>query len=497
MSITQASTVASGFLSSADFTSFNNKQAAITAASVINAGTVTTALQNGVELKPFGASVGKTGELRFDELAVNGPNYVGFKAADVISNNVIWSLPSSDGTTGQVLTTDGAGKLYWTTNIGGGASPVTSVAGRTGAVTLETSDILGLGSLATLNAVGSPQITDGSLTNADIASSAAIADSKLATISSASKVANSATTATSANMPSAIVARDATGNFSAGTITASLNGNATNVTGIVDIANGGTGAASALAARSNLELGSAATLNVGTAASNIVQLDGTAKLPAVDGTQLTGVVKSAGDTMTGTLILPSNGLVAGTSQLVLSGGNVGIGITSPGQKLSVAGFVQSMSGGFQFPDGTIQTTAAGGGVGPWITSGSNVYRTGGNVGIGTSFPSATLDVYGTTRLNSSVTASSLNVTGTTQIGSNGSQIAAMGYCVQTSGSVGTSFINISCDTGTAPNSTNAIVICTAPAASSALICKSLSNLIQCKSTSSMSGILIQCLWMQP
>lgn len=58
------------------------------------------------------------------------------------------------------------------------------------------------------------------IVDADISSSAAIADTKLATISTAGKVANSATTATSANTASAIVARDASGNFSAATITA-------------------------------------------------------------------------------------------------------------------------------------------------------------------------------------------------------------------------------------------------------------------------------------
>ena len=36
-------------------------------------------------------------------------------------------------------------------------------------------------------------------------------------------------------------------------------------------------------------LGTAASLNVGTSANNIVQLDGSAKLPAVDGSNLTGV----------------------------------------------------------------------------------------------------------------------------------------------------------------------------------------------------------------
>jgi hypothetical protein len=66
--------------------------------------------------------------------------------------------------------------------------------------------------------------------NADVSASAAIADTKLATISTAGKVANSATTAVSTNTANAIVARDASGNFAAGTITAALTGNASTAT---------------------------------------------------------------------------------------------------------------------------------------------------------------------------------------------------------------------------------------------------------------------------
>ncbi len=72
--------------------------------------------------------------------------------------------------------------------------------------------------------------SDGSVTNAKISSTAAIADTKLATISTAGKVSNSATTATNANTANAIVARDTSGNFSAGTITAALSGNAATAT---------------------------------------------------------------------------------------------------------------------------------------------------------------------------------------------------------------------------------------------------------------------------
>jgi len=62
--------------------------------------------------------------------------------------------------------------------------------------------------------------------------------------SSAANVHNAellANAAVSANTASTIVKRDGSGNFSAGTITASLTGNATNVTGVVAIANGGSG----------------------------------------------------------------------------------------------------------------------------------------------------------------------------------------------------------------------------------------------------------------
>jgi hypothetical protein len=80
--------------------------------------------------------------------------------------------------------------------------------------------------------VTSAMIADGAIVNADVNASAAIVDTKLGTIATAGKVSNSATTAASANTASAIVARDASGNFTAGTVTAALTGNVTgDVTG--------------------------------------------------------------------------------------------------------------------------------------------------------------------------------------------------------------------------------------------------------------------------
>ena len=79
--------------------------------------------------------------------------------------------------------------------------------------------------------VTSTMITNNTIVDGDINSAAGISDTKLGTISTALKVANSATTATSANTASTIVARDASGNFSATTVTAALIGASTSTTG--------------------------------------------------------------------------------------------------------------------------------------------------------------------------------------------------------------------------------------------------------------------------
>src|SRR6266478_700274 len=53
--------------------------------------------------------------------------------------------------------------------------------------------------------------------------------------------------------------------------------------------------------------------------------------------------------------------VASKSFVMSSGGNFGIGTGTPTQKLSVTGMIQSTTGGFMFPDGSVQATAGGGG----------------------------------------------------------------------------------------------------------------------------------------
>jgi hypothetical protein len=76
------------------------------------------------------------------------------------------------------------------------------------------------------------------IVNANISATAGIVDTKLATIATSGKVANTATTSTPANDPGTIVSRDTNGDFEANIITADLDGHATS-SDSTDNVNGG------------------------------------------------------------------------------------------------------------------------------------------------------------------------------------------------------------------------------------------------------------------
>jgi len=131
---------------------------------------------------------------------------------DVIGVTTVRNASSQDG----III---SGRAGGTLSYGITVVPTTLSASRTLTLPDVTGTVVTTGDTGT---VTSTMISDGAIVNADINASAAIADTKLATISTAGKVSNSATTATSANTASAIVARDSSNNFSAGTITATL-----------------------------------------------------------------------------------------------------------------------------------------------------------------------------------------------------------------------------------------------------------------------------------
>jgi hypothetical protein len=56
-----------------------------------------------------------------------GANYVAFTAPSSIASDVTWTLPNADGSSGQVLSTNGSGTLSWVTASGGGGIALTDL----------------------------------------------------------------------------------------------------------------------------------------------------------------------------------------------------------------------------------------------------------------------------------------------------------------------------------------------------------------------------------
>ncbi len=396
--------------------------------------------QNGLELAPYGSLAGNTSELRFDELPINGANYVGFKAPDALLSNVTWTLPTSHGSAGNVLSTNGSGALSWIPPTTGSVTNITTGTGLTGGpiTSIGTISIANVGTAGTYTKVTTNpqgQVTTGS--SLDPTDIPALDASKITTGTLSVALGGTGATsftnngilvgsgsspisATIAGTQYQVLRAGASGVPAFGSINLDQ---ATAVTGALGLGNGGTGATTAAAARTSLGLGTAATLNVGIAASNLVQLDATAKLPSVDGTQVTGVVKTAGDTMTGTLNLPSNGLAVGTNQLVVSSSNVGIATTAPGAKLDIGGGGESirLSGTaaqayMSFYNGATRKGYVGTGAGGTDmilnTDSGSIVLQGGNVGIGTTNPTNILQVGNAGRLRVSNGTTDYSLLGT-------------------------------------------------------------------------------------
>ena len=189
-----------------------------------------------------------------------------------------------------------------------------------------------------------------------------VGTSSAANVHAAELLANAAT---NANTASAIVRRDASGNFSAGTITANLTGNASgtaaNVTGVVAVANGGTGLSTLTAGyipfgNGTSALGSDAgltwdnankRLGVGAAPGNKLEVSGVASSPSLSAYSGNFAVTQSnlvtslqmggyGTDPYGVWLQATNN--AGSSfPLLLNpiGGNVGIGTASPGARLAI------------------------------------------------------------------------------------------------------------------------------------------------------------------
>ena len=99
---------------------YNNSTDVVTAIDYIPALTTPSATITGgtvagiTQLDVAGTSAAGA-NLKLYEDTDNGTNYVSLKAADTIASNVTFTLPAADGTSGQVLQTNGSGTLSFTT----------------------------------------------------------------------------------------------------------------------------------------------------------------------------------------------------------------------------------------------------------------------------------------------------------------------------------------------------------------------------------------------
>ena len=237
----------------------------------------------------------------------------------------------------------------------------------------------------TISNAGVTAIAAGVILNADINASAAIVDTKLATIATAGKVSNSATTATNANTASTIVARDASGNFTAGTITANLTGTASLATSAAAC----TGNAATVTTNANLtgdvtSVGNATAI----AAGVIINADINASAAIVDTklAQITTAGKVSGSAIT-TGNISTSGNITTTGTLTVQGITVGKGAgaistnTAVGNSASSLNTTGSRNAAFGHYALAYCTTGAGN-TAIGSESGGYIETGGGNISIG-------------------------------------------------------------------------------------------------------------------
>jgi hypothetical protein len=103
---------------SANTVNWLDSTVSITGLSTTATGTVLT-LSDSANTTTVNLIIDNQKEIRFRETTANGTNYVALKAPASVSADLTFTLPATDGTNGQVLTTNGSGVLSFATPASG------------------------------------------------------------------------------------------------------------------------------------------------------------------------------------------------------------------------------------------------------------------------------------------------------------------------------------------------------------------------------------------
>lgn len=309
-----------------------------------------------------------------DKLSPNTGS-IGLKAPADVPANYVLTLPNGQGASGQVLgMSSSAGQLAWinpssesVTEVKAGL-PLISSGGATPEISLSPASTSQSGYLTS---------NDWNTFNKKIDSTALFEGDVSGTYTATSVDRIKGIPVVPSGYMNGQVLR-----YNAGSWVNSVLNAATDFTGVLAISNGGTGASTAAAARTNLELKSAATVDTGSAAGNIPVLGFGGlianKMCTSDGTA-SGVICISD-------IPAESQWISNGNDISFSGGNVGVGTVSPSSLFTVSGLIESTVGGIKFPDGTVQTTAASGaagtnGLGSWQTFAFNAVHQAASDGL--------------------------------------------------------------------------------------------------------------------
>ncbi|MBX2994046.1 MAG: hypothetical protein KF681_04475, partial [Bdellovibrionaceae bacterium] len=420
ITISQATTTTDGYLSSTDWNTFNNKQAAGNYLTGLTGDVVATGPGSvAATIQANAITTGKINNLAVTDAKINDVAWSKITGVPALlaavntagTGNQVFGMNAA-GSAGEYKSITGGSGVTITHSVNGIEVSATGSGGTVTGVTAGTGLNVGAGPGGTINGSGTLNIDVGTTTGKIVQ---VAASNKLPIIDGSNLTNLNASNISSGTLA---IAQGGTGQTTAnGALNALLPSQALNSGKVLQTNGTDTSWVTPNAGTVTNVTGTApisVTSNTTTPSITIAQANTTTSgyLSSTDWntfnnkastTALNSYVLKAGDTMTGTLNLPNNGIAVGTNQLVVSGGNVGIGTSSPIDLLDVYSPTNNAlmgvrSGSNSYWALSAQAASNDMAIGPLAgthTVTPILYlKSGGNVGVGTTNPTELLDVAG-------------------------------------------------------------------------------------------------------